>query len=233
MADGTGVATLGYPGGTVISFRINPQSVQWKFDVAVNVTDTTGGQVVQVVGADLSDLIISGQYGQLDGPNGKMSMELAEDFYTGIRTLAEQQSLDAQRYGKMQEPMEFTFPLRGWRFGVYIKSLVDPDGGSVSHRTPKFSYSYQLTLAIQEDRSSTMNILGTGTGDVQVARDEYIKGYIGRISQGMGWVHSEIYNGRLTAGADVTARGVAETNEENIVKTDNAVLGGTQATTGK
>jgi hypothetical protein len=59
--------------------------------------------------------------------------------------MMEWQSRDATDPGKMQPPAVFTYPPKNWRFSVYIKDLIDPDGGgSITHTPGKFAHHYAL-----------------------------------------------------------------------------------------
>src|SRR3954469_3657882 len=88
-----GVATLGPPHDTV-AFRIDPDAVDWNFIINTSVQPTVGGRVVQIVGATLSDITITGHYGEehphkhvSDGSdNGPgRSWRLAEAFVRKVR----------------------------------------------------------------------------------------------------------------------------------------------------
>lgn len=189
-------ATLGFDGGPSIVFRLAPDDVSWNWEVNTSVTPTIGGRVVQVIGATLSDVTIVGSFGQShgDGANGE-SWVLAEAFASKIKDLMAWQSKDATDPGKMQPPAVFNFPLKGWRFSVYIKDLTDPDGGgSTAHSIGKFSHRYQLTLFIVEELSDALIKAGTSNGVLNQQKAKAIDEYLARISDGIGW-HFSQYNG--------------------------------------
>lgn len=134
-----GLATLGD-----VVWRLNPASIQWGTSVKTAVKLTVGGRVVQVLGAEVSDLTIYGQYGQdvknsaADGPG--IGWRLADDFVRKIIALGRQQSNGVNQMGTMAEPLVFTYPPKNWHFDVYIKAIEDASGGAnVVHRTGKFS----------------------------------------------------------------------------------------------
>lgn len=173
-------------------------AVDWNWEINTSVTPTIGGRVIQVLGATLSDLVISGSFGEdrTSGEDGQ-SWLLAESFYKKIRDMMEFQSSDSTTPGKMHPPAVFTFPLKNWRFSVYIKDLIDPDGGgSITHSTGKFAYNYQLTLFIVEELSDALIKAGTSHGVMNDARAKAIADYIDRISDGIGWKFSK-YNGNM------------------------------------
>lgn len=195
-------ATLGFPGGLGIKFRIDPTQVNWNFKINTTVIPTVGGRVVQVLGATLSDMSIVGDFGedhsQADGTDeypGR-SWRLAVAFAARIRQMMLQQSSDATRQAKMHPTAVFTYPPLNWRFNVYIKAFQDPDGGSISIRPGKFSHSYELTLFIVQDGSDQILKAGASAanGVVNKAKAAAINSYIARISNGIGWKPTE-YNG--------------------------------------
>lgn len=193
-----GYASLGFSGGPSVNFRIDPTSVEWNFTVNTTVIDTVAGRVVQVLGATLSDVSISGSYGQdvRKGKDGE-SWKLAEAFSNAIRKIQEHQSRDAREHRMMHQPATFVYSPRGWRFGVYVKDLSDATmDGSVGHRSGKFSYDYRLTLFIVDPRSDDLTLAGMINGDLSKARQRAIDEYIARISEGIGW-HFSQYNGQV------------------------------------
>lgn len=186
-----GYATLGPPNDTV-TFRIDPDEVKWDFQVNTSVIDTVGGRVVQIVGATLSDITVRGHYGEDHSkPNASdldagRSWRLAEAFIRKVRTWMDYQAQqpDFSKRGNASgtnPPVRFTYSPFGWDFSVYIKGLVDPAAStSISHTVGKFSYEYELTLFVVEDRASDLQIL---RGKAAKAADNFIA----RISKGIGW----------------------------------------------
>jgi hypothetical protein len=197
-----GFATLGFPDGMGIRFRIDPQSIDWNFKVNTSVTNTVGGRVVQVNGATLSDITIQGLFGEdrsrADGTaeHEGRSWRLAKRFTLRIRQMMEWQARDAQQHAKMHRPAVFAYPPENWRFRVYIKDIADPDGGVISLSTGKFSHGYVLTLQVVQEASDALVRAGSSNGMLDKARAKAINGYISRISQGVGWKPSE-YNGNF------------------------------------
>lgn len=202
-----GQATLGFPGGPALKFRIDPERIEWNFEINTTVTDTVGGRVVQVLGTTLSDIAITGLFGE-DRSRGKIaegekddehegrSWRLAQRFASRIRYLMEWQARDALRHDKMHKTAIFSYPPHGWKFRVYVRDLVDPDGGAVQMRTGKFSHGYQLLLFIVADESTSLLVAGAHNGVLNKARQTAINEYIARISEGIGWKPS-MYNGNL------------------------------------
>lgn len=185
-----GFASLGFDNGPSITFRIDPESVEWNFKINTTVIPTVAGRVVQVLGATLSDLTVAGKYGQnvKAGPAGK-SWYQAEAFAKKIQEIQAFQSRDSREFGKMHVPAVFNYSPKNWRFQVYVKSLADSQGGSVTHASGRFSYDYVLTLFIVDSISDDLEIL-------KGAKAAAVDKYIARISDGIGW-HFSQFNGQV------------------------------------
>lgn len=188
-----------------IPFRINPSQVTWEYAADVNIEQTVGGRVVQVLGVTMGDMTIQGLFGH-DRQNKTDSWRLAETFQKQIASLVDQQSAlpsMAQLSGQDPTPMHPTvrfvyndesearasgLPGHNWDFHVYIKALrdsADPSSGIV-HKTGKYSYGYSLTLFIVQDNTGKLT---------EVAKNSFID----RLSNGLGWKRTT-YNGQLSAG---------------------------------
>jgi hypothetical protein len=185
-----------------LRWRIDPQAIAWNYQVDVARTETLGGQVVQVLGATLSDITVTGQFGQ-DHASRRESWQLANAFHRRIQSMVDAQTLPAKTIhlgdnnskskNKFSDSAAAHVPIRfsyldgehNWNFGVLIKSLADPDGNSLLHRTGKFSYNYALTLFIVE-------------ANTQLIRNIAADIFISRISAGLGWKQTT-YNGAMTA----------------------------------
>jgi len=191
-----GTATLGYPGGPSIAFRIDPDSIDWQWDVLTNVVETIGGRVIQVIGARLHDMTVQGSLGQdHSDPSGGQSWQLAEKFIGAVTAIMEAQSADANKQTQMHPPAVFTYPPRGWRFNVYVKHLTDPDGdASVILKPGKANQQYQLGLFIVQDGSPVLVTAGTTDGVLSRKANDAIAAYMARISDGIGW-HYTAYTG--------------------------------------
>lgn len=189
-----GTATLGYPGGPSIAFRLDPEMIDWRWQVLTNVIETIGGRVIQVIGAYLQDLTVQGSLGQGTGK----SWEHANAFVSAVTKIMEAQSADSNQQARMHPPAVFTYPPKGWRFQVYVKSLTDPDGqNSVVQRVGKINNRYVLSLFIVQDASSALVKAGTTNGVYSQKAGDAIAAFMARISDGIGW-HFTQYNGTGT-----------------------------------
>jgi hypothetical protein len=196
-----GTATLGYPGGPSIAFRLDPELITWNWQVLTNVIETIGGRVIQVLGARLEDLTVQGSLGQdhSAGPVNGTSWLQAEKFVSAITKIMEAQSADSSQQGQMHPPAVFNYPPKGWRFSVYVKSITDPDGQSSSViLTPgKINQRYSLALFIVQDGSSALVKAGTTNGVFSQKAYDAVSAFMARISDGVGW-HFTQYNGQAT-----------------------------------
>jgi len=190
-----GQATLGFAGGPTVTFRLDPESISWNWTVNTNVIDTIGGRVIQVIGAYLDDLTVSGSFGQDHStPNGE-SWRQAEAFLKIVTAIMEKQSSDSNQQALMHPPAVFTYPQRSWRFQCYVKALTDANGGNSLVMTPgTINQRYVLTLFIVPDGSSKLTKAGTTDGVYSAKANQAIAAYMSRISDGIGWHYSN-YNG--------------------------------------
>jgi hypothetical protein len=190
-----GQATLGIAGGPTVTFRVDPESISWNWTVITNVVDTIGGRVIQVIGAYLDDLTVSGSFGQDHSTPRGDSWRQAEAFLQLVTQIMEQQSADSSQQAKMHPPAIFSYPPRSWRFQCYVKALTDAEGGNSIVMTPgKFNQRYVLTLFIVPDGSSKLTRAGTTNGVYSAKAEQAISAYMARISDGIGWHYSQ-YNG--------------------------------------
>lgn len=150
-----------------LDFRLDPQSIQWSYSIKTASTDTVGGKVVQVFGVNPGDLRVSGSLG-----NAGQQAHL--NFVNNMEYLAVQQA-------ETLDPIEFSFPVRGWKFQVYIKSVSSPDSQQGVRLAPEIS-NPRFTLVL--------NVVEENTDLSKVATDKFLA----RLTEGIGWVPNE-YNG--------------------------------------
>jgi hypothetical protein len=210
------LASLGFSGGPQLTFRINPSSIDWGFQIHSSVTNTVGGRVVQITGATLRDLTVVGYLGEnrragrspdSNADHAGASWRLHEAFIGRCRAIMQYQARDSRQPGMMHAPAVFNYPPRNWRWQVYLKSVEDLDGAaSIEHRTGKFSHGYKLTMFIVQAGSSSLVQAGSSMNEVDVAQANAITSYIKRISEGIGWRQNE-FNGGLADNAKDTDKG--------------------------
>lgn len=221
-----GLASLGFPNGPSMTFRIDPNSIDYNYQVQTSVTNTVGGRVVQVLGATLSDVTVSGDIGE-DHTLGRVpvgqehpgvSWKLAEAFFLKVQQMQLQQSADSNvspNAGQraVLNPATFIYAPKGLHFQCYIKSIIDPDGdgsSAVAHKVGRSNYRYILTLFPVLTETVSLMQAGTSNGVLDAAKAAAIDAYINRISQGIGWRFTA-YNGGVTVPA-TTSTGTTATN---------------------
>ena len=196
-----GVATLGYPQGPAISFRIDPNNIEWDYQIITNVIETVGGRVVQIIGSYLNNMTVQGDFGQDHSTRYGESWRQAEQFLGLITQIMEAQSADANQQELMAPPAVFSYPPKGWYFQVYVDSMTDPRTGNSVMLTPgTFNNQYQLSLFIVSSQSQGLVTAGTIDGVLNQQAEAAINAYMARISEGIGW-SSSVYTGTAVAGA--------------------------------
>jgi hypothetical protein len=213
------LASLGFSGGPQIAFRINPNSIDWGFDIHSTVIPTVGGRVVEITGATLRDITVTGYLGENrragPGPTSTSdhmgaSWRLHEAFIAKCRAIMDHQSRDSRTPGKMHTPAVFNYPPHNWRWQVYLTEVSDIDGqASIEHRTGKYSHGYQIKLFIVQAGSDSLIKAGSSKNAIDAAQEKAIASYIARISEGIGWRQTE-YNGGLVEDSKDTDTGQKE-----------------------
>jgi hypothetical protein len=193
-------ATLGFAGGPAVTFRVNPDNIYWNWTINTNVIETIGGRVIQVIGAYLDNLIVTGSLGQDHSTPQGVSWRQAEAFLKIITQIMEYQSRDSRQQDKMHPPAIFTFPSKGWRFQCYVLGLDDADspGTSIVMTPGKFNQRYELALFIVDDASETLVKAGESNGVINQKQAAAIQAYMARISNGIGWQFTQ-YNGPVSS----------------------------------
>jgi hypothetical protein len=169
-----------------MNFVVDPQSVSWDYSVKIGTQPTIGGKVVQLLGFNMGDLIVRGQY------PARSTMWNQRKFFERMVDIADSQ---VPKIGKPSpKPVRFMWPDRNWDFWVYLRALKQ-DGADVSieRNEAMFSPTYTLTMFVYEDNG---NIIKAIQGSAQVK-------FLQRITAGMGWTQTD-WNGPMTI-ADVSA----------------------------
>lgn len=209
------VASLGFPQGPWMQFRIDPESIDYNIQVHTSVTQTVGGTVIQLLGTSISDVTVAGSIGEdhtrgrdTDGTHKGVSWKLAEEFFQSIQEIQQISARGSTTPGSATgtnfiQPVTFLYSPKSIRFQCYIKSIIDPDGdgtAGVVHKVGRANYRYVLTLFPVQEGSTSLVKAGTSNGVLDKARAAAIDAYIGRISQGIGWKFTA-YNGGSTPSA--------------------------------
>lgn len=212
-----GLASLGFPDGPSLNFRIDPEAIDFDVKVHTSVSNNVGGRVIQVLGSSISDVTIQGSIGEdryrgapRQGEHHGVSWKMAVDFFSRVQGMQMLQTAGANQPGSSNRsgpfflrPATFVYSPKGLRFQCYIKSIVDPDGdgtAGVVHKVGRANYRYVLSLFPVQEGSMGLVKAGTSNGVLDQARAKAIDAYIARISQGIGWKFTA-YNGGSTPSA--------------------------------
>lgn len=188
-----GTATFGYSGGPMVTFRVDPDSISWSFQVVTNVTETIGGRVIQVIGSYLDDMTIVGSFGQDHSTAQGESWRQAEAFLATMQSIMEAQAADSNQQQQMSPPAIFSYPPLNYRFQAYVKDFSDADspGTSIRMTAGKFNQRWQLTLFLVQDASEKLIKAGESNGVISKQAAAAIDAFMARISDGVGWSYSQ------------------------------------------
>jgi hypothetical protein len=208
-----GLASLGFADSLALTFRIDPDSIDYNITVHTSVTNTVGGRVIQVLGSSVSDVTIQGSIGEdhtagrdTDGEHAGVSWKMANTFFTYIQAMQQIQSSGSTTPGSavgspsFLKPATFVYSPKGIRFQCYVKSIVDPAGdgtAGVVHKVGRMNYQYVLTLFPVQEGTTSLTTAGSSNGVLDQAKAKAVDAYIDRISQGIGWKFTA-YNGGST-----------------------------------
>ena len=169
-----GIATLGN-----FRFRIDPSAVSWDFEIKATSIKTVGGKVVQVIGTDLGEMIVTGSF-------GKGGVVEQRAFLARMAGLS-QVSIEQYRTRNVRvNPLRFYYPSKKWDFLVYLTSARQAGAPTTVAATPdNHAPGWELRLFIVQDNSDIK----------KVAQDAYIA----RLANGLGWKISK-YNGPFSTG---------------------------------
>lgn len=150
-------------------FRLEPESIAWDFSVKTSARKTIGGKVIQVYGANIGDMTVTGSF-------GVGGWEEQAEFFERMIEVAESSANGGP-------PVRFTWGDRGWDFAVYLKAHSSPQGKAIEYGNEIINPQWTLTLFIVEE-----NI------NLKTMAENF---YIDRIAKGLGWTPGP-YNGPLT-----------------------------------
>lgn len=167
-----GVAQLGDH-----QFRLDPTSVSWDFTIKQADMKTVGGKVLQVFGATLGDMTVTGTF-------GKGGWREQEAFLDKMKKIGDEMVADGRRVSNSQTPpLHFLYPPKEWDLLVYLTEYTEPGAAaSIDLRNDNIAPKWRLTLFIVEDNGGL--------------RQATANAYIARLSKGLGWKKTT-YNGPL------------------------------------
>lgn len=118
-------------GGKMFQFRTNPNSIRWTYTLNTKVEETYGGRVVQILSANIDDLVVVAEA----GGGGWEYLHAAGLFMRDM--------MFDQRSGG--EPGVFSYPTRGWEMSVYAVSFPFKDAWNEVKR------EFTMSFKVQED----------------------------------------------------------------------------------
>ena len=161
------------------NMTIDPRGVHWNYSIKISTQKTIGGKVIQLLGTNIGDLIINGQYGD-------HAVFRQNKFFERILKIADEQvPIIGQPAPK---PVRFKWPEKNWDFWVYVKDLKQLGTDvAIERNVNHFSPEWRLVLFVYEDNGNIIKAIETSA---QVK-------FLQRISAGMGWAQSD-WNGPMT-----------------------------------
>jgi len=194
-----------------VPFKIDPQSVSWSYQPKVREDDTLGGKVVQVYGSVLTNLTLSGWFGESgaldDGVVYDTNWKAQQAFLDQVDAWTQSQigslspsggvgvqngnpirlvwsNADDLKYDDAANDNALTFDLM-----VYITKYSTPGSTKSIRLSPDlFSPTWSLSLFIYQD-NSPLNIISSGNMVDQ----------INRVAAMFGWFPNQ-FTGVVTPG---------------------------------
>jgi len=177
-----------------MEFTLDPESIAFHFDIKTNSVNTVGGQVVQVFGTRISDIIVTGSF----GTGGWQAQQewlstITNQMNSQIGTFPSSGAYAHSGQYKQGTPINFSYPPRGWNFNVYILSYTQPDSqSSVMMDNSIINPRWTLTLFPVQDNSSGL-FSPQEDSSLKSVTDAALASYLNRLSTGIGWVPNQ-YN---------------------------------------
>ncbi|QGJ94907.1 minor tail protein [Gordonia phage RedWattleHog] len=129
------LATISH-GGKVLQLRTNPNSIRWTYTLNTKVEETYGGRVVQILSANMDDLVVTAEAGRGGW-----------DYLYRVATFMRDMMFDQRQGGA---PGIFSYPNRGWEMTVYAVNFPFKDNWNEVAR------EFTLRFKIQEDVSGVI-----------------------------------------------------------------------------
>lgn len=117
-------------------FRIDPNSIEFTYELKTKVTETFGGKVVQILGVSLDNLTISFE----SGSGGREYLKAFGNFFKN--------AMIWQR--DTGQPLIFSYPPRGYIVSCYLDSV------SIKDDIKNVTFPFTLKAKIQQDLMGTV-----------------------------------------------------------------------------
>ncbi len=136
-----GICTLSMPGAQTLTFRTNPNSITWDYELITHIEQTYGGRVVQILGTKMDNLAVTVDCGQGGWPYAMYVVQYMRDMMV------------TQRNGK---PATFTYTTRGWQLKVFALNVPYHDAVQETIR------ELTLNFKIEQDVSGIQTAASIG-----------------------------------------------------------------------
>lgn len=137
-----GVVTITH-GGRIFRFRTDPTGITWTYNLNVNVDETYGGRVVQLLSIRLGDLVVEASSGAARW-----------DYYKDLIDFCRNVVFDQKETG---EPAIFSYPTKGYELKVFLSNIPYSDEVGNTH------FPFRLRFKIQEDVSGVISSESMGS----------------------------------------------------------------------
>lgn len=151
-----------------VPFDVDPHSVTWDYEIHVADKPFLGGKVIQVYGASIGNITVTGKFGGGD----LLTKQL--DFLERMKTIGRQRLNNVTL-----PPSRFQWPEQGWDMSVMLRSVQQ-----IVHAPEVFAPDWEIVLFPIEGSDSL--------------KSAAITSFVERLSAGMGWSPGAFNGGTIT-----------------------------------
>jgi hypothetical protein len=146
-----GTCTLTAPGVGTLTFRTNPNSITWDYNLITNVQQTYGGRVIQILGAKVDNLQVKVDCGQGGWDYAAYVVQFMRDM------------MMTQRNGK---PGNFIYTTRNWNLQVFAMNVPFHDAveETVRELTLQFKIQQDVSQVAIAETSIANALMGIQQG---------------------------------------------------------------------
>lgn len=175
-----------------VAFEIDPSDISWDYKIHLADKPYLGGKVIQVFGASIGDITITGSFSGKDPLGSQLAM------------LKRMKELGMIQITNLRNTLNFQWPEQKLDMQVYLLDYGSPDGAdSLVHDPAVFAPKWTLKL-----------FPVTGTDQLKSAA---VANFIDRLADGMGW-NPGSYNGGTGNDIQTALAASGTTNLSDYVK---------------
>lgn len=174
-----GTCTLSGGGVGTLTFRTNPNSITWDYELITHIEQTYGGRVVQILGVKMDNLSVKVDCGQGGWPYAMYVVQFMRDLMV------------TQRNGT---PATFSYTTRNWQLKVFALNVPFHDAVPETVRELELNFKIQQDVtaaATSQALSNALNSIQAGLGFYQSEFNQY--------SSGTGSAPNDASGGGLTS----------------------------------